>query len=92
VFALRGGSWNNDAGNCRSANRNNNAPTNRNNNIGFRLVLPAVHTGKWILPHLTRMKFCSRTAAQGCLGRIEKEASGLVGQMDVCLEGSDGFT
>jgi len=35
---IRGGSWNNDAHNCRSANRNNNTPDNRNNNIGFRLA------------------------------------------------------
>ncbi|MBX2929303.1 MAG: SUMF1/EgtB/PvdO family nonheme iron enzyme [Saprospiraceae bacterium] len=35
----RGGSWNNDARNCRAANRNNNTPTNRNNNVGFRLAL-----------------------------------------------------
>ncbi|MBN1423935.1 hypothetical protein JXA88_05195 [Candidatus Fermentibacteria bacterium] len=34
----RGGSWNNNAQNCRSANRNNNSPGNSNNNIGFRLV------------------------------------------------------
>ncbi|MDY0296019.1 MAG: SUMF1/EgtB/PvdO family nonheme iron enzyme [Acidobacteriota bacterium] len=33
----RGGSWNNNASNCRSANRNNNHPSNRNNNLGFRL-------------------------------------------------------
>ncbi|MDR2211914.1 MAG: SUMF1/EgtB/PvdO family nonheme iron enzyme [Spirochaetaceae bacterium] len=36
----RGGSWNNDARNVRSANRNNNTPSNRNNNLGFRLVRP----------------------------------------------------
>jgi hypothetical protein len=35
----RGGSWNNDAANCRTANRNTNEPTNRTNNNGFRLVL-----------------------------------------------------
>jgi formylglycine-generating enzyme required for sulfatase activity len=35
---LRGGSWNNNASNCRSANRNYNAASNRNNNIGFRVV------------------------------------------------------
>ena len=35
----RGGSWNNNARNCRSANRNRNNPGNRNNNLGFRLVL-----------------------------------------------------
>ena len=33
---LRGGSFNNQASNVRSAYRNNNQPTNRNNNIGFR--------------------------------------------------------
>ena len=35
----RGGNWNNNAQNCRVSNRNNNNPDNRNNNIGFRLVL-----------------------------------------------------
>jgi formylglycine-generating enzyme required for sulfatase activity len=35
---LRGGSWNNDARNCRSANRNNGHPGNRNDNLGFRLL------------------------------------------------------
>ncbi|MEA5464353.1 SUMF1/EgtB/PvdO family nonheme iron enzyme [Leptothoe sp. PORK10 BA2] len=35
---LRGGSWNNNPDNCRSANRNRNARDNRNNNIGFRVV------------------------------------------------------
>ncbi|MFO7675686.1 MAG: SUMF1/EgtB/PvdO family nonheme iron enzyme [bacterium] len=32
----RGGSWNNNARNLRSANRNRNEPSNRNNNLGFR--------------------------------------------------------
>ncbi len=35
---FRGGSWNNDAQYCRSANRNGNTPTNRSRNIGFRPV------------------------------------------------------
>jgi hypothetical protein len=35
----RGGSWNNTAANCRSANRNRNTPENRNNNLGFRIAL-----------------------------------------------------
>ncbi|MCW8798180.1 MAG: SUMF1/EgtB/PvdO family nonheme iron enzyme [Prosthecochloris sp.] len=35
---LRGGSWNNNAQNCRSAYRNNDNPGNRSNNVGFRLV------------------------------------------------------
>jgi len=34
----RGGSWNNDASNARVANRNNNDPSNRNDNLGFRLT------------------------------------------------------
>jgi len=32
----RGGSWNNNAANCRAAYRNHNEPGNRNNNLGFR--------------------------------------------------------
>ncbi|MBD5359949.1 MAG: SUMF1/EgtB/PvdO family nonheme iron enzyme [Bacteroides sp.] len=36
---MRGGSWNNNASNCRVANRNNNTPGNRNSNLGFRLAL-----------------------------------------------------
>ncbi|MGB7442089.1 MAG: SUMF1/EgtB/PvdO family nonheme iron enzyme [Coleofasciculaceae cyanobacterium] len=39
---LRGGSWNNNPENCRSAYRNNNNPGDRhNNNIGFRVVCAA---------------------------------------------------
>ncbi len=34
---LRGGGWNNNARNIRCANRNNNDPSKRNNNVGFRL-------------------------------------------------------
>ena len=33
---LRGGAWNNKARNVRCACRNQNAPDNRNNDIGFR--------------------------------------------------------
>jgi formylglycine-generating enzyme required for sulfatase activity len=38
---IRGGSWVNLAGNCRSAQRVRFSPTNRNIFIGFRLALPA---------------------------------------------------
>ena len=34
----RGGSWANDAENCRSAYRNGNEPANRNENLGFRVA------------------------------------------------------
>ncbi|MEO0444439.1 MAG: SUMF1/EgtB/PvdO family nonheme iron enzyme [Verrucomicrobiota bacterium] len=38
---VRGGSWNNAARNCRSANRNRNDPQHRNANQGFRV---------WVVP------------------------------------------
>ena len=42
----RGGSWNNNANNCRSANRNRNNPGNRNNNLGFRAAPARVKAGR----------------------------------------------
>jgi hypothetical protein len=36
---LRGGAFNNNPHNVRCAYRNNNNPDNRNNNIGFRVVV-----------------------------------------------------
>ena len=36
----RGGGWNNDAGNCRSANRDKGPPSSRDCSVGFRIVLP----------------------------------------------------
>ena len=45
----RGGSFNNTARNARSANRNNNTPENRNNNLGVR---PAKATHCLIAPVL----------------------------------------
>ena len=35
----RGGSWNNNGRNCRSAYRNANEPGTRNDNLGFRVCL-----------------------------------------------------
>ncbi|MDH5318440.1 MAG: SUMF1/EgtB/PvdO family nonheme iron enzyme [Nitrospira sp.] len=40
-FVIRGGSWNNEPDNVRSANRNRNTPTKRNDNIGFRCAQDA---------------------------------------------------
>jgi formylglycine-generating enzyme required for sulfatase activity len=37
---IRGGSWNNDASNCAAANRNNDNPDGRNDNLGFRVACP----------------------------------------------------
>jgi hypothetical protein len=39
VTHLRGGAWNNNQMNARAVYRNNNHPGNRNNNIGFRVVV-----------------------------------------------------
>jgi formylglycine-generating enzyme required for sulfatase activity len=36
---LRGGAFNNNQNNARCAYRNRNNPNNRNNNIGFRVVV-----------------------------------------------------
>lgn len=43
---LRGGAWNNHARNVRAANRNGNAPGNRNANIGVRLSQAHDPTGR----------------------------------------------
>jgi len=32
---VRGGSWHNNSNNLHASNRNDNDPTNENNNIGF---------------------------------------------------------
>jgi len=42
---LRGGSWNNNGQNLRSANRNRNNRDNRNNNRGFRVARPPGRLG-----------------------------------------------
>ena len=39
---IRGGSWNNNASNCRSAIRNRNHAGNRDNNLGFRLAFSSL--------------------------------------------------
>ena len=37
-FRMLRGSWWNNPGNCRSSNRNNNDPSNRNSILGFRVA------------------------------------------------------
>jgi len=62
---LRGGSWNNNPQNCRSANRNRNTPDNRNNNNGFRV---AVSAGV----HLRKMRFFASARNSGVHGCRER--------------------
>ena len=38
-MVVRGGTWNNNQNNARCAYRNRNQPDNRNNHIGFRVVV-----------------------------------------------------
>ena len=59
--ALRGGSYRNNAENCRSAPRNDNHPGNRNDNIGFRVVWPAPS------PRSDLMEIPSRPASAGAV-------------------------
>ena len=42
---MRGGSWNNEPDNARSAVRNRNTADNSNNNLGFRLASPPACPG-----------------------------------------------
>ncbi|MGE3163568.1 MAG: SUMF1/EgtB/PvdO family nonheme iron enzyme [Planctomycetota bacterium] len=60
---VRGGSWNNPAINARAANRNNNHPENRNNNLGFRVCC-----GSHIFALLLRARSNGGRASPRCLG------------------------
>ena len=67
---LRGGSWNNSAANCRVANRNNNDPSNRNSNNGFRVVLSQLKR-KGGYPLLNRLSFLSPAMGQINLSNLQ---------------------
>ena len=82
----RGGSWNNNANNCRSAYRNNNYnPSNYNNNLGFRLssTLPprpgsaGSHSARPALREGEDEH--ARPAAAGSVARRERCGRGLFG-------------
>jgi formylglycine-generating enzyme required for sulfatase activity len=45
--SLRGGAFDNQPSNVRTANRNRNQPTNRNNDIGFRAASTSRENGVW---------------------------------------------
>lgn len=55
---LRGGSWNNNGRNLRSAQRNANHPDRRNRNIGLRLAgaLPIIRTGGSVNQRMDRFR------------------------------------
>jgi hypothetical protein len=59
----RGGGWNNNAVNCRSANRNNNTPGNRDNNLGFRLLIA---------------RLCRRRRVHGCGARAAGQVQAFI--------------
>ena len=67
---LRGGTFNNNARNVRCAYRNNNDPDNRNNNIGFRVVLST-----WVAGNARRYTCVGATRLMAaCLpGRVSSE-------------------
>lgn len=84
----RGGSWNNNANNCRSAYRNNNYnPSNYNNNLGFRLssTLPprpgsaGSHSARPALREGEDEQ--ARPAAAGSAERRERCGLGLAGRL-----------
>ena len=81
----RGGSWNNDARNCRSANRDRNEPGYRNNNLGFRVALaPSSRT--------RRMPFSEQADEPVALrkGDETNRPRGLVGGVDAPVERPPG--
>ena len=82
---IRGGNFNNNAQNLRSANRNRNDPGNRNNNIGVRLLSTGLVPGEgcpWIvLP-------CSRSCPGPPPAPVE---TGQKAQIPQRLVGSEEF-
>jgi len=53
---VRGGSWNNDQDNARASYRNDNAPDNRNNNVGLRVV----RSSHILIPLMAQLGGCLR--------------------------------
>jgi hypothetical protein len=66
---VRGGSWNNNGRNVRSAIRNRNDPAKRNNNLGFRLALAQHAVGMGVKDQIV-IPFCgspvSKKQGQRC--------------------------
>ncbi|PZN71231.1 MAG: hypothetical protein DM484_26870 [Candidatus Methylumidiphilus alinenensis] len=62
---MRGGSWNNKPQNLRSANRNRNDPTKRNDNNGFRLAQSGHAGSQCAYPGIPAFKNAG-SAVRGC--------------------------
>ena len=64
---LRGGSWNNNGRNCRSAIRNNDTASKRNSNNGFRFVLAQYLIGRQVNDQILIQLYSLRiNKKQGC--------------------------
>ena len=72
---LRGGSWNNNHNNARCSYRNRNNPNNRNDNIGFRVVVS--HNSQWGLSEmLPGLRWEDEATRDGVVGsRAESRGS-----------------
>ncbi|GAB6907539.1 hypothetical protein JCM12296A_33760 [Desulfosarcina cetonica] len=70
---LRGGSWINNGRNVRSANRNRNAPDERNDNIGLRLARAQRFAGWQMSDQIVILSRCMR------LGKKQKDPGMSVG-------------
>ena len=90
----RGGSWNNNARNCRSANRNRNAPGNRNNSLGFRLAFSSAHRAQVHAGPLTRSKSRPRIIRGEECGAVEGLVAGLddPAKVPMRMRGQEGWT
>ena len=77
---VRGGSWNNHRDNARCANRNRNHPDNRNDNLGFRVVLRSSH----VLPPLLLVPPSGGTARRhsraGCVPEMPVDSRERLGR------------
>ncbi|MFZ4661739.1 MAG: hypothetical protein ACOYNY_32320 [Caldilineaceae bacterium] len=67
---VRGGSFDNNQNNVRSAYRNHNNIDNRNNNVGFRVVAHGFHT------HLSWASGSESASATACAARMTAGAAG----------------
>jgi len=92
---LRGGGWNNKAQNARSANRNNDNPTNTNDNNGFRCAAPVIFLDGQVLCVYGRKASAQREYARPVPGWVtlnqRKTDPALCGSFDEA-QGRDNST